>query len=246
MNAQAELTAGTADTPVEQVYSSRAQLPESPPAGTYIVVDVAHFSTTVVELFERGAEYIHITEQRGDEHRFKQAHPDAKIGGGKTPEYEPAEGYDFFNSPGYVQSVDVDGRPTAMTSTNGGAAVTELRHRGGEDVTVFVGGLRNAAAVSAHVGETPEPTYLVAAGSKGNPSPEDTVGAAVIGQYINGEPPSDNERRVYRNVAYYGKAPKYDQQEGHRLNDLVQYDLQFNESSVVPKLEGQKLYNISK
>jgi hypothetical protein len=63
--------------------------------GNYVVIDVTHFSTTVVELFENGAEYVHVTKQRGDEHAFKEGHPEAKIGGGSSDDYTPTEGYDF-------------------------------------------------------------------------------------------------------------------------------------------------------
>lgn len=243
-DADIEVQAGPTETLVDRILPSRARVPEQPPAGNYVVVDVTHFSTTVVELLENGAEYVHVTDERGDEHAFKETHPDAKIGGGSSPEYTPTGGYDFFNSPSYVQTVDVDGRPTAMTSTNGGAAVTDLRLRGGEDVRVYVGGLCNAAAVADHLADSDAPTYLVAAGSKSTPSPEDVVGALVIGRHIYGDPLGEAERLVYREVAHLAKAPEYGQAADIRLNDLVEYDLRFSESTVVPKLDGQKLRDV--
>jgi 2-phosphosulfolactate phosphatase len=229
----------------DQILPSRARIPETPPAGDYVVIDVTHFSTTVVELFANGAEYVHVTEQRGDEHAFKDDHSEAKIGGGSSNDYTPTEGYDFFNSPTWVQDVDVEGRPTALTSTNGGAAVTDLRQRGDEDVTVYVGTLANAAALAAHLDERDRDTYLVAAGSRGKPSPEDTVGAIVIGRYLAGHPPIESERRVYEQVAKLGKAPKYEDKADIRMNDLLAYDLRFSERAVVPKLDGQKLYDVN-
>jgi len=241
---EAKATPGPTETLVDRILPSRARIPEQPPAGNYVVIDVTHFSTTVVELFENGAEYVHVTENRGDEHAYKDEYPEAKIGGGSSADYTPTEGYDFFNSPSYVQTVDVDGQPTAMTSTNGGAAVTDLRLRGGDDVTVYVGGLCNAAAVAAHLADSDDPTYLVAAGSKGKPSPEDVVGALVIGRHIYGDPPGASERLVYQEIAHLAKAPKYEQKADIRLNDLVEYDLRFSESAVVPKLDGQKLRDV--
>ncbi|MFC7140677.1 2-phosphosulfolactate phosphatase [Halosimplex aquaticum] len=233
------------ETLTDRILPSRARIPEDPPAGDYVVIDVTHFSTTVVELFENGAEYVHVTEERGDEHAFAEEHPRAKIGGGSSEEYTPTEGYDFFNSPTWVQDVDVAGRPTALTSTNGGAAVTDLRLAGGDDVDVYVGTLANARAVADHLDGAEKPTYLVAAGSKGKPSPEDTVGAVVIGRHVYGESPSDAERDLYRQIAKLGKAPKYAEKADIRLNDLVEYDLRFSESAVVPRLDGQKLYDVS-
>ena len=242
--------ASLADTDIEDrltdcILPSRARIPENPPAGNYVVIDVTHFSTTVVELFENGAEYVHVTEERGDEHAFKEDVPRARIGGGSSDDYTPTEGYDFFNSPTWVNDTDVAGRPAALTSTNGGAAVTDLRLAGGDDVDVYVGTLANARAVADHLDGSDKPTYMVAAGSKGKPSPEDTVGAVVIGRHVYDEAPTDDERALYRQVAKLGKAPKYEQKADIRLNDLLEYDLRFSESAVVPALDGQKLYDVS-
>jgi 2-phosphosulfolactate phosphatase len=240
-----------ADTPpapaVDAVLPSRARISESPPAGNYVVVDVAHFSTTVAELFANDAAYVHVTEERGNEPAFRAETPDAVIGGASTESYEPEPGYDLFNSPSYVQDVDVADRPVAMTSTNGGAAVTTLRRRGGDDVTVYVGGLSNAPAVADHLAADDDgrATYLVAAGSRGKPSPEDTVGAIVIGRHLAGEPPDEREMGVYRQVAYLAKAPKYAEKHPIRTTDLVEYDLRHGVRDVVPRLRGQKLYDVS-
>ncbi|WP_135365901.1 2-phosphosulfolactate phosphatase [Halosimplex halophilum] len=232
------------DRLVDRILPSRARIPADPPAGNYVVIDVTHFSTTVVELFENGAEYVHVTEERGDEHAFRDEHPEARIGGGSSDDYTPTEGYDFFNSPTWVQDTDVAGRPTALTSTNGGAAVTDLRLAGGDDVDVYVGTLANARAVADHLDGAEKPTYMVAAGSKGKPSPEDTVGAVVVGRHVYGDSPTDAERDLYRQVAKLGKAPKYEQKADIRLNDLLEYDLRFSESGVVPELKGQRLHDV--
>ena len=142
----------TAPIPVDRMIPARSYIPDDPAPGNYVVVDVAQFSTTVPELFANGARYIHITENRGDEPEFQQDHPRARIGGGSGTDYRGEPGYDFFNSPSFVQHIDVDDRPTAMTSTNGGNAVTDLRLAGDEDVTVYVGGFTNGAALAAPPG----------------------------------------------------------------------------------------------
>ena len=136
-----------------KVIDGRDAIPGVPEPGDYVVVDVTHFSTTVAELLAQEAEYVHVTDERGDEFAYRERHPEALIGGGKTDRYEPTEGYDFFNSPSYVQSLSVAGRPVSMTSTNGGTAVARLRRRGGDDVSVFVGGYTNARAVAEHLRE---------------------------------------------------------------------------------------------
>lgn len=230
---------------LETMIPGRAKIPEDPAPGNYVVVDIAQFSTTVPELFANGAEYIYITEERGNEPAFKAEHPNAKIGGSSGPNYRGEEGYDFFNSPSYVQDVDVAGRPTAMTSTNGGNAVTDLRLAGGEDIDIYVGGLTNGKAVADHLAESNRDTYFVAAGSKGKPSPEDIVGALYIARHLHGKPLTDEQREIYREVVQFGKGPKYEQKPQIKRTDLYGYTLAFDSRDVVPKLEGKRLYDVS-
>lgn len=232
-------------TLLETMIPGRARIPDNPEPGNYVVVDVAQFSTTVPELFANGTEYIYITEQRGNEPAFKAEHPDAKIGGSSGPNYEGEEGYDFFNSPSFVQDIDVDGRPTAMTSTNGGNAVTDLRLAGGDDVDVYVGGLTNGKAVADHLADDDRETYFVAAGSKGKPSPEDLVGALYIARHLHGKPLTPEQRDVYREVVKFGKGPKYEDKPQVKRTDLYEYALDFDSRDVVPKLKGQRLFDVS-
>ncbi|SEQ83224.1 2-phosphosulfolactate phosphatase [Natrinema salaciae] len=232
-------------TLLETIIPSRARIPDDPAPGEYVVIDVAQFSTTVPELLANGAEYVYITEERGNEPAFKDEHPRAKIGGGSGPNYEGESGYDFFNSPSFVQDVDVEGRPTAMTSTNGGNAVTDLRQAGGDDVAIYVGGLTNGKAVAEHLRDSDRETFLVAAGSRGKPSPEDTVGALVIAHHLYGIPLTDERREAYRSVVQFGKGPKYEDKPPIKRTDLYEYTLAFDSRSVVPKLEGQRLVDVA-
>jgi 2-phosphosulfolactate phosphatase len=231
---------------LDRVIPARAQIPDDPEPGNYVVVDVTQFSTTVPELFANGAAYVHITEERGDEPAFKEEHPQARIGGGSGPNYRGEPGYDFFNSPSFVQDVDVDGRPVAMTSTNGGNAVTDLRQTGGDDVTVYVGGLTNGVALADHLRDQSEPTYFVAAGSNGKPSPEDMAGALYIARHLKGDRPTDRERATYREMVEFAKGPKYERKPEIKRTDLYEYALDFDSRDVVPKLEGQKLCDVAR
>ncbi|WP_126663850.1 2-phosphosulfolactate phosphatase [Haloterrigena salifodinae] len=224
---------------------SRGQLPQEPEPANYVVIDVTHYSTTVLELFDAGAEYVHVPEERGDEFAFQEDHPDAKIGGGSSDDYTPTEGYDFFNSPSYVHEVDVDGRPTAITSTNGGAAVTDLRKRGGDDIDIYVGATANAAAVADHLRGDDKPTIPVAAGSKLKPSPEDTVGAVLIRRYLDGNPPSEAELAAYQEIIEAGKLAKYVDKADIRVRDLLEYSKRIDVHTAVPKLEGQRLVDVA-
>ncbi|MFB6103599.1 MAG: 2-phosphosulfolactate phosphatase [Halobacteriaceae archaeon] len=223
------------------ILESRTQIPADPPTGDYVVIDVTHFSTTVAELLGNGAAYVHITDERGDEPAFQDRVPSAMIGGDNTPAFEPEPGYDFFNSPSYVQGLDVDGRPTAMTSTNGGAAVTTLKHRIDGDSAVYVGGYTNARAVGTHLRERATPTYLVAAGSEGDPATDDVLGAVLIDRYLRADPPTDRERTQFRILLETAKGPDYGGDHDGRAADLYEYAMAIDSRSVVPRLEGQKL-----
>lgn len=225
--------------------ASRAGVPTDPRPGAYVVVDVTHFSTTVVELFESGATFVHVPEERGAEFAFREEYPDARIGGGSAPDYTPKEGYDFFNSPSSVQDVDVSGRPAALTSSNGGGAVTDLRERGGPDVDVYVGSMSNARAMADHLRGREGPVVTVAAGSKGKPSPEDTVGAILIQRYLRGDDPTAAELDAYLEVIEAAKAAKYRRKAEVRYRDLVEYSTAVDTRQVVPKLEGQRLVDVS-
>lgn len=233
------------DVYVNRMIPSRAGIPEDPQPGNYVVIDVTHFSTTVLELFHSGASFVHVPDERGEEFEFKDRYPEARIGGGSSPDYTPEDGYDFFNSPSSVQSVDVSGRPTALTSSNGGAAITDLRKRGGSDVEVFVGTMSNAQAIADYLGERDKPVRTVAAGSKGKPSPEDTVGAVLIQRYLADDDPSDDELDCYRELIKAGKAAKYARKAEIRYRDLLDYSVATNTRTAIPKLEGQRLIDVS-
>ncbi len=231
--------------PIERMIPARAQIPEDPDPGSYVVVDVTQFSTTVAELFANGAECVYITEERGNEPAFKEANPRAKIGGDSGPNCRGEEGYDFFNSPSCVQNVDVADRPTAMTSTNGGNAVTDLRLAGGDAVEVYVGGLTNGVALAEHLREQDAKTYFVAAGSGGKPSPEDVAGALFIARHLLGDPPTERELAVYREMVAFSKGPKYERKPKIKRTDLYEYALQVDSRDIVPKLDGQTLYDVA-
>jgi 2-phosphosulfolactate phosphatase len=221
-------------------------IPSDPAPGNYVVVDVLHFSTTVIELFDNGAAYVHVTEERGDEFAFRERHPDALIGGDSTDEYEPVDGYDFFNSPSYAQSLDLEGSPVALTSTNGGRAVDRLRTAGDDDVSVFVGSTTNAAALGRYLRGREEPTYLVSAGSAGERATEDHIGAILVGRYLEGNPPSAIERQVMREHLKVTKGCDYIDKHEVRRADVLDYAMNLNSRQIIPRLDGDRLFDLSR
>lgn len=217
------------------------EIPSSPRPGNYVVIDAMHFSNTVLELLANGASHIHVTEARGDEPAYKRNNPQAVIGGGSTQEYEPVEGYDFFNSPSYVQRLDVAGRPVAMTSSNGGRAVNRLRTDGGEGVDIFVGSTMNARALGRFLRAQDEPTRLVSAGSNGDIAVEDHIGALLISRYLDEIPVAATEMAVFRHQLQRAKGAEYIDRHPLRRRDVLDYTLALNSRQIIPKLEGDSL-----
>ena len=220
-------------------------LPADPPPGNYVVIDVMYFSTTVVELLGNGASCVHVADERGEEFDFRTDNPRARIGGPTLPDYTPAEGYDFFNSPSYVQSVDVAGRPVSMTSTNGGRAVANLRESSGDDVNVYVGTTTNAATLAGHLPDD-APTYLVSAGTNGERAVEDDVGAVLVDRYLDGSPPTADELASYCDVLEVVRGPDYVDKHEVRRADVTDYVLAMNSRSAVPKLVDDRLVDVTR
>ncbi|WP_435334960.1 2-phosphosulfolactate phosphatase [Haloarchaeobius sp. TZWWS8] len=219
-------------------------LPADPRPGNYVVVDVMHFSTTVVELLANGAEYVHITEERGDEFAFRESNPDAVIGGETMPGYEPADGFDFFNSPSYVQSLDLNDRPVAMTSSNGGRAVDALLDA--PDTTVYVGSTTNAAALGRHLQDSDDQTYLVAAGKDGEPATEDTIGAMLVARHLAELPPAPIEAELWREQLEYAKGPNYPDKHEVRSKDVREFAMALSSREVVPRLDGRRIVDVAR
>ena len=216
-------------------------VPPEPDPGAYVVIDTMHFSNTVIELLANGATSVHVPDERGEEFDYRACHPDALIGGGRTDTYEPEDGYDFFNSPSYVQGMDVQGRPVSMTSTNGGRTVATLRERGGDDVDVFVGAPLNARAIGRYLRRHTGAVSLVSAGDRGEIAIEDHIGAVLISRYLDGIPPSDTEIELFRDQLETANGPSYVEKNAIRSRDVREYAMNVNGRTVIPKLSGDSL-----
>ncbi|QGN06380.1 2-phosphosulfolactate phosphatase [Halorhabdus sp. CBA1104] len=216
-------------------------LPDEPDPGAYVVIDTMHFSNTVIELLANGATSVHVPDERGQEFDYRASNRGTLIAGGKTDDYEPEAGYDFFNSPSYVQGMDVDGRPVSMTSTNGGRTVSTLRERGGDTVDVYVGAPLNARAIGTYLREHEQPVFLVSAGDEGEIAIEDHVGATLISRYLDGIAPTETEIALYRDQLETANGPEYAQKNETRRRDVWNYAMNVNGRNVVPRLSDDTL-----
>ncbi len=131
-----------------------------------------------------------------------------------------------------------------MTSTNGGRAVSALRERGGDDVTVYVGAPSNARALGRHLADRDRPTYVVSSGSSGEIAVEDHVGAALVSRHVDGLAPSAAERSLYRRQLRLAKGPEYLEEGELRRRDVLEYAATIDERAVVPELRGDALVDV--
>ena len=222
----------------ERLFERCEALPERLPPGSYVVVDTMHFSNTVIELLANGADHVHVAAERGLEFDYRASNPGTLVGGEATAGYEPAPGYDFINSPSYVQQLHVGGRPVSMTSTNGGRTVTTLRERAGEQSEVYVGSPLNAKPLARHLRDRDgdRPVHLVSAGTRGDIAVEDHVGATLVSRYLDGLPPSETERLLFRRQLRTAKGPDYVEGHERRRRDVLDYAMNLNGREVVPRL----------
>jgi 2-phosphosulfolactate phosphatase len=155
------------------------------PSGTYVVIDVIYFSTTVLRLFEDGAASV---TPVFDESDLEPALDDSTRL--TCSEYNSPYGDQlaFINSPksvaenpGVVPKADI-----MYHSHNGARCVTRIADRT-EESTVFIGSLTNASAVAAVLESCADPVFLVLAGSSHSSVPgEDLAGAAAIERALGG------------------------------------------------------------
>jgi len=200
----------------ERVIASRDRLPERPPPGDYVVVDVVHFSTTVVELLAGGATCVHVPAEQGGELAFRERAPAALVGC-EADDYAE-DSHDFRNSPSDARRLDVAGRPTSLVSANGAATVDRLR--GAEGVETFVGGYANAGAVADHLRGRDRPTTLVACGSAGEPTTDDLLGTALIDRHLRGRPVDADDADRYTALLCASRDDGYGAEAERRRRDL--------------------------
>jgi 2-phosphosulfolactate phosphatase len=220
-----------------RLHDSRASLPEDPGPGTYVVVDVMYFSTTVIELLAGGASCVHVPLEGSDPAAFKRTNPEAVVGGEGTGD-APAAGHDFFNSPSDAADLSLTGEPASMTSHNGGSTVADLRTVDG--ATVYVASTTNAAAVGRALRESDEPITVVAAGRDGDPVPEDLLGATLVSRHATGAPVDADLREAYAARLRDLRAPLPELPE-HRRRDLTEFVAAIDSRTVVPELDGDRL-----
>lgn len=202
-------------------------LPDPAPGDAdFVVVDVIISSTSVVRLLEAGAEYVRPFADVDAALAFKAETGAVLVG---EEDGGPIEGFDGSPLPSLVRQRDLDGEPVGILTSNGTRAMDRIGH----DRSVFVGSTINARAVAETLTDRDCDAWLVAAGRRGEPVPEDLAGVELIECCYRDELTPDVESSLADDVESCGTAAWLrDLGFGNEVDDL----LAFNSSRTVPRL----------
>lgn len=127
-----------------EIIGKKEDLPSDLPEAVYVVVDVMYFSTTSVEILEGGAEELIVYRELKERDETIAT----LLGGERDPDYKADDGYDLFNSPSFVEELDLEGHKVGLTSTNGAETVHLIEERTSAGSEVIIGSTVNAEAVA--------------------------------------------------------------------------------------------------
>lgn len=203
-------------------------VPAPPPTAAFVVVDVIIASTSIVRLLEGGARYVKPFGDAADALAFKDEVEDAVLVG--EDRGGPIDGFDCSPLPSILASADLDDRPVGIRTTNGTRAIERLGRPDG----LLIGSTVNAAAVADALVERDREAWVVAAGRRGSPTPEDVAGATLVERCYRGE--IDDDAAALRDAVRTCATADWlrDLGFGHEVAEL----LAFNSSDTVPRLDG--------
>lgn len=150
--------------------------PEKLADATAVVIDTFLATTTLLTIFENGARRVFPVDSVEEASGVGSALPETPIYGGEQDALN-IEGYDCGPLPEEYPPELVEGRDVVFVTTNGTRALSAASTA----KELLVGCLRNAPAVSDYLRRAdPGKLYVICAGSAGNFTLEDFLGAAAI------------------------------------------------------------------
>ena len=162
-----------------------AQLADRDLANAQVVIlDILRASTTIVAALASGAREVRLFDSVDSARAARTAWPSAGNFGpvvlGGERQCVKVEGFDLGNSPREYQTHAVGGATVLLSTTNGTRAAIAARDRGAQQI--YVGSLLNATATAKALAEEIQTrdTVLLCAGTLGQPSCEDLIGAGAI------------------------------------------------------------------
>lgn len=215
------------------LWETRDDIPEDLPDGTYVIIDAMYFSTSAIELFERGLKTLRLCASHDEVRSLDNV--DLKIGEGRNEE-QLKEGMDLINSPSYIVENYQGEENAAMISYNGARAALRVIEAT-ENSRILIGSATNASTLADELED--DDIHLVSAGSDGVHQAEDHIAAYIITQEIH-EDLEESERKMLQKMIdltadlhYDSKIPERRQKDTELLNDI-------NERSAVPEFDRDK------
>lgn len=214
------------------IWERKEDIPDELPDANYIIIDTIYFSTTSIEALSNGVDKLHIKKTDGELRRLKQ---EKKImAGGESTNYEPKEGFDFFNSPSNVRHGME--REVAMTSDNGAIAALTACRNSPESSDIYVGSTSNARSVASEIQGKERPVHIICSGLKGSTSAEDHIAAYLIARYLEGQPLDREEMKTVEDLLEAVKDYIYEEVPDIRQIDIQEHVKQINSRDTVPKV----------
>lgn len=140
-----------------------------------VVLDILRATTTITTALWHGCGGVIPVAEVDEARELAKAYPGRLLGGERGSVKLP--GFHLGNSPLEYTGDVVAGRQVVLTTTNGTGTIKLAAQRAPE---VLIGSLLNAAAVAGELLRTGDSVLLACAGTRGNFSLEDTLGAGWI------------------------------------------------------------------
>jgi len=152
---------------------------EAVAGGVAVIIDVLRASTTIVTAIAAGASFVVPVAAVDEARRHRERLPPGTLLGGERGGRR-ITGFDLGNSPAEYAAVTVAGRGIVITTTNGTAALARCAAAGERLIGCLVNRKAVAAAAAELAAAGDGQVHLVCAGTDGEVTGEDLLGAGGI------------------------------------------------------------------
>lgn len=214
-----------------------------------VVIDVLRATTCMCAAFDNGARSM-IPVATLDEAR---AYKSEGLLTAAERNGEKVEGFDIGNSPFSYMNLDIQDKDICISTTNGTQAIkAAVDHKAME---IVIGSFANLSRLSDYLKDRDEDVLLLCAGWKGRPNLEDTIFAGAMvkklrPQFRRLQDSALIAETLYRNA---NRRKRYFIRNSSHFNRLfhilqiqkdVKYSLRPDTHPVLPKLVGDRLYDL--
>jgi 2-phosphosulfolactate phosphatase len=167
--------------------------------GVAVVIDVLRATSVMVHALDAGAIAIYPCLEIEDAQQLANTFPiNSRVLAGERQGL-PIEGFDFGNSPGSFTKATVGGKAVVMTTTNGTKAILAAQ----EAERILIASFLNLGATLRVLRHETRPIHLIASGTNGLVSWEDTLLAGAIAAGLP-RPHGGNDETVAAIAAWAG------------------------------------------